>query len=134
MVRIRYIFFLIVLIIRIRIRCTFSLLALIYRIRIRLVPVISEIVVTEKLGSNFVKSLMPKRSMFGEDKEVGFYYRPTPDGQRILLGGRRMHKQDAVAQARLHQGLAGIFPELEGSKISIIGQGMSSFPLTRCQS
>ena len=97
-------------------------------LRKRLVPVISEIIVTEKLGSNFVKSLMPKRSMFGEDKEVGFYYRPTPDGQRILLGGRRMHKQDAVAQARLHQGLAGIFPELEGSKIEHYWAGNVVFP------
>ena len=44
---------------------------------------------------------MPKLSTFGEDKEVGFYYRPTPDGERILLGGRRMDKQDAIAQMRL---------------------------------
>ena len=78
-------------------------------LRRRLVPVVSEIIVTENLGSNFINSLMPKRTMFGEDKEVGFYYRPTPDGQRILLGGRRMHAKDAIAQTRLHKGLASIF-------------------------
>ena len=97
-------------------------------LRRRLVPVISEIIVTEKLGSNLVKSLMPKRSMFGEDKEVGFYYRPSPDGQRILLGGRRMHKQDAVAQARLHKGLAAIFPVLEDAKIEYYWAGNVVFP------
>lgn len=97
-------------------------------LRRRLVPVISEIIVTEKLGANFVKSLMPKLSMFGEDKEVGFYYRPTPDGERILLGGRRMDKQDAIAQMRLHEGLAGIFPELGGAKIDHYWAGNVVFP------
>ena len=91
-------------------------------------PVISEIIVTEKLGANFVKSLMPKLSMFGEDKEVGFYYRPTPDGERILLGGRRMDKQDAIAQMRLHEGLAGIFPELGEAKIDHYWAGNVVFP------
>ena len=97
-------------------------------LRRRLVPVISEIIVTEKLGVNFVKSLMPKLSMFGEDKEVGFYYRPTPDGERILLGGRRMDKQDAIAQMRLHEGLAGIFPELGEAKIDHYWAGNVVFP------
>ena len=97
-------------------------------LRRRLVPVISEIIVTENLGSNFVKSLMPKRTMFGEDKEVGFYYRPTPDGERILLGGRRMHATDAIAQTRLHEGLASIFPELASAKTEHYWAGNVVFP------
>ena len=97
-------------------------------LRRRLVPVISEIIVTENLGSNYVKSLMPKQTMFGEDKEVGFYYRPTPDGQRILLGGRRMHARDDIAQARLHKGMASIFPELASAKIDHYWAGNVVFP------
>ena len=97
-------------------------------LRRRLVPVISEIIVTENLGSNFINSLMPKRTMFGEDKEVGFYYRSTPDGQRILLGGRRMHAKDAIAQTRLHKGLASIFPELASARIDHYWAGNVVFP------
>lgn len=97
-------------------------------LRRRLVPVISEIIVTENLGRNFIHSLMPKHTMFGEDKEVGFYYRPTPDGERILLGGRRMHKRDAIAQARLHKGLADIFPELADARIDHYWAGNVVFP------
>ena len=97
-------------------------------LRRRLVPVISEIIVTENLGRNFIHSLMPKYTMFGEDKEVGFYYRPTPDGERILLGGRRMHKRDAIAQARLHKGLADIFPEMADARIDHYWAGNVVFP------
>jgi glycine/D-amino acid oxidase-like deaminating enzyme len=97
-------------------------------LRRRLVPVISEMIATEKLGENQVRALMPKLNMFGDNKELGHYYRPSPDGSRILLGGRRMHRADDQAQARLHQGLAAIFPELADTKIEHYWSGFVAFP------
>jgi len=97
-------------------------------LRRRLVPVVSEMIATEKLGANQIRALMPKLNMFGESKELGHYYRPSPDGERILLGGRRMHRQDERAQSRLHQGLAAIFPELGDARIDYYWSGFVAFP------
>jgi hypothetical protein len=48
--------------------------------------VISEMIATEELGENMVRSLMPGLNMYGEALQLGHYYRPSPDRKRILLG------------------------------------------------
>jgi glycine/D-amino acid oxidase-like deaminating enzyme len=58
-------------------------------LRRRLVPVRSRIIATEELAPEVMARLMPKRMMMTENRQVGFYYRPSPDGKRILLGGAR---------------------------------------------
>ncbi|WBU57764.1 NAD(P)/FAD-dependent oxidoreductase [Paracoccus sediminicola] len=83
-------------------------------LRRRLVPVRSRIIATERLAPEVMDRLMPRRSMFGEFKKVGNYYRPSPDGTRILIGGRdsvQMGNSDAGNQ-RLRGDLARLFPEL----------------------
>ena len=57
-------------------------------LRRRIVSVISEIIATENIGRSCVQSLVPKLTMFGESKQLGYYYRPSPNGERILLVGR----------------------------------------------
>ena len=69
-------------------------------LRRRLVPVISEMIATEELGENMVRSLMPGLNMYSEALELGHYYRPSPDSKRILLGGRRMSPNPAKARDR----------------------------------
>ncbi len=96
-------------------------------LRRRIVPVISEIITTERLGANQVKAMMPKLNMFGESRALGYYYRPTPDFERILLGGRRMHTQDQMAKAALHEGLSGLFPELKQAEITHYWSGFVGF-------
>ena len=97
-------------------------------LRRRLVPVISEIISTERIGNNFVKSLMPKFSMFSESMELGYYYRPSPDGNRIILGGRRLHNNPIEARKRLRDGLIEIFPQLNDIKLSNHWFGFVAFP------
>ena len=97
-------------------------------LRRRLVPVISEIISTERIGNNFVKSLMPKFSMFSESMELGYYYRPSPDGNRIILGGRRLHNNPTEARKRLRDGLIEIFPQLNDIKLSNHWFGFVAFP------
>ncbi len=89
-------------------------------LRRRLVPVRSRIIVTEPLSPNLMAKLMPKSMMMGENRKLGFYYRPTPDGTRILLGGRDSSRQgDPVApMMRLREGLVELFPELADTGLS----------------
>ncbi|WOI58104.1 NAD(P)/FAD-dependent oxidoreductase [Palleronia sp. LCG004] len=86
----------------------------------RLVPVRSRIITTEDLSPDLMKRLMPRGMMMGETRQLGYYYRPTPDGRRILLGGRdaSRHGDPMGPTLRLRRGLAQIFPELEGVDLS----------------
>lgn len=89
-------------------------------LRRRLVPVRSRMIATEELPSALMAQLMPKLMMMGENFKLPFYYRPSPDGKRILLGGRdASRKGDPVAPAlRLRDGLVKLFPELENVRLT----------------
>jgi hypothetical protein len=51
-------------------------------------PVRSRIIATEPLSPNLMGELMPRRMMCSETRKLHYYYRPSPDGTRILFGGR----------------------------------------------
>lgn len=89
-------------------------------LRRRLVPVRSRIIATEELAPDVMARLMPKRMMMGEGRELGFYYRPSPDGRRILLGGRDGSRvgDPAAPTLRLRDGLVELFPELQEVRLS----------------
>src|SRR5918995_6648632 len=89
-------------------------------LRRRLVPVRSRIIATEELAPEMMARLMPKLMMMGEARQLGFYYRPSPDGRRILLGGRDSSRvgDPAAPTLRLRRGLAELFPELESVSLS----------------
>ena len=89
-------------------------------LRRRLVPVRSRIIATEELAPDVMARLMPKRMMMSEGRQLGFYYRPSPDRTRILLGGRDSSRvgDPAAPTLRLRRGLAELFPELEGVGLS----------------
>lgn len=84
-------------------------------LRRRLVPVRSRMIATEELSSNLMARLMPPRMMYSETRTLGFYYRPSPDGKRILFGGRDGTYLDDPTKptAYLRRNLLAIFPELE---------------------
>ena len=56
--------------------------------RRRLLPIRSAMIATEPLAPETMQRLMPTRRMYGDSRRVMAYYRPSPDGQRILFGGR----------------------------------------------
>ena len=97
-------------------------------LRRRLVPVISEMIATEEIGENRVRSLMPSRSMYSESLQLGYYFRPSPDCKRILLGGRRMDSDPAIAAERLRAGLVSILPDLADCAITHHWFGFVAFP------
>lgn len=85
-------------------------------LRRRLVPVRSRIIVTEPLGRDVMDRLMPARMMHGDMRKLSYYYRPSPDGTRILFGGRDGTTEgDPIAPTiHLQAELARLFPELAG--------------------
>jgi glycine/D-amino acid oxidase-like deaminating enzyme len=89
-------------------------------LRRRLVPVRSRIIATEELAPEMMARLMPKRMMMSENRQLGFYYRPSPDGKRILLGGRDSSRagDPAAPKLLLRKGLVDLFPELQDVRLS----------------
>ncbi|RWA75313.1 MAG: FAD-binding oxidoreductase [Mesorhizobium sp.] len=89
-------------------------------LRRRLVPVRSRIITTEELAPDVMARLMPKLMTITENRQLGFYYRPSPDGKRILLGGRDSSRVgDPVApKIFLRKGLVNLFPELANTRLS----------------
>jgi glycine/D-amino acid oxidase-like deaminating enzyme len=89
-------------------------------LRRRLVPVRSRIIATVPLSANLMRQLMPKGAMCGETRKLHYYYRPSPDGTRILFGGRdgSFAGDPAWPTANLRRALADVFPELEGVEIT----------------
>jgi glycine/D-amino acid oxidase-like deaminating enzyme len=86
----------------------------------RLVPMPSYLIATEELGENRVRSLIPNLRMIVETRAKHLYYRPSPDGKRIILGGRAaLHPiplEDAAQ--RLRKELVALFPSLSDVAIT----------------
>ena len=91
----------------------------------RLVPIPSFLIATGAIGRERVQSLIPNMRMIVETREKHLYYRPSPDGSRIVLGGRAaLHPiplEDAAA--RLRKELVAIFPALADVAVSHVWTG-----------
>ncbi|SED74860.1 Glycine/D-amino acid oxidase [Rhizobiales bacterium GAS191] len=86
----------------------------------RVIPIGSYIIATEPLPRELMAQLMPKERIVSDTRKVVYYYRPSPDGRRILFGGRVSHNetQPRVSGPLLHAAMAQIFPELATTRIS----------------
>ena len=89
-------------------------------LRRRLVPVRSRIIATAPLSDNLMRQLMPRGVMCSETRKLHYYYRPSPDGCRILFGGRdgTIAGDPAWPTRSLQRALIDIFPVLEGVDIT----------------
>lgn len=98
-------------------------------LRRRLVPVPSRIIATEPLDAALMDRLMPARRMHGDTLHLYHYYRPSPDGRRILWGGRApLDALDPLAGTEpLRRELIATFPDLAGVAISHSWSGFVAF-------
>ena len=89
-------------------------------LRRRIIPIPSQIIATDTLDPEVMNRLMPKRRMVGDTRNLYNYYRPSPDGTRIIFGGRRGADTDDDMQKCLHlyNNLVEVFPELEGVRLT----------------
>ncbi len=91
----------------------------------RVFPVGSTMIATEELSENLVASLFPTRRMITDTRKMLSYYRPSPDGRRVLLGARpTIFPAAPEVQARsLKKTLDSIFPALRQASVSHIWSG-----------
>lgn len=95
----------------------------------RLVPVPSFIVATERLGVNRVASLFPAGRCHVDTRAAHSYFRPDPDGERILWGGRASLTPlpERASAARLRDQMLSVFPELGDVRLAHSWTGNVAF-------
>jgi glycine/D-amino acid oxidase-like deaminating enzyme len=77
------------------------------------------------LGEARVRSLIPNGRMMVETRDKHLYYRPSPDGTRIVIGGRAALHPVPLDEAAewLMKELRGIFPSLADARVSHVWTG-----------
>jgi glycine/D-amino acid oxidase-like deaminating enzyme len=95
----------------------------------RLVPLNSYIIATEELPESLIERMFPGRRMISDSKRVLNYFRPSPDGKRVLWGGRASFRAATPDQSAptLREGLVETFPELRDVKLTHAWTGMVAF-------
>ncbi len=89
-------------------------------LRRRVIPIASYMIATEPLGRERVKAMIPSGRMIVETRSQHCYYRPSTDGDRIMLGARASlnHIDPAKSAGSLRRLLVGLFPDLNGMRVS----------------
>jgi glycine/D-amino acid oxidase-like deaminating enzyme len=95
----------------------------------RLVPVASHIIATEELPDGMAEALIPRSRAIADTKRVLTYYRLSPDGKRLIFGGRARFTQapPEVSAPVLHRYMTDRFPQLKGTKITHAWAGNVAF-------
>ncbi len=95
----------------------------------RLLPVASYIIATEPLDPALVRRLFPTLRMISDSRRVLSYFRPSPDGTRVLWGGRASFSDISAADAApvLARMMARVFPELRGVALTHAWRGNVAF-------
>ena len=72
--------------------------------------------------------LMPTRRCYGDSRRIMAYYRPSPDGQRILFGGRATAADKPLLNAqKLRASMLELFPELVATRITHSWSGLVAY-------
>ena len=97
--------------------------------RRRIIPMSSTIIATEKLGRDAVAEILPAGVPVIDTKRVISFIRTTPDGERILFGGRARFTPVSPRRSVeiLHQTMRSIFPQLTAAKITHSWSGLMGF-------
>ncbi|HEC09382.1 MAG TPA: FAD-binding oxidoreductase [Acidimicrobiales bacterium] len=95
----------------------------------RIVPVPSFIAATEELGEDRLRELIPRGRMITESRDRHCYYRPSPDGKRLVLGGRAAMAPvpERFATFELKRLIRQIFPQIGDFEITHSWTGRAGF-------
>lgn len=98
-------------------------------LRRRVIPVGTYIIATEELDAARIKELLPGGRVVTDTRKLVYYYRASPDGRRLLFGGRVLLKESApmASAPRLFGAMTRIFPQLGGVRVTHCWGGTVAF-------
>ena len=95
----------------------------------RAIPIGSYIIATEPLPLKLVDELFPDNRIASDTCKVVYYYRASPDRQRVVFGGRVSAGEidPHLSAKRLQAHMCRVFPQLQDSKISHAWSGKVAY-------
>ncbi|MDO9503338.1 FAD-binding oxidoreductase [Falsiroseomonas sp.] len=96
----------------------------------RIIPVTTHMIATEPLPAGLAQSILPTNRAVSETRRVVNHYRLSPDGTRLLFGGRaRFFPASEQATASiLHRQMLERFPQMRGVRIANSWGGKVAVP------
>ena len=91
-----------------------------------IIPISSRIIVTDELPREVLNEVLPNDRVVNETRRVMYYYRQSPEGTRLIFGGRDKGGTNNAVLA-LHQEMSRLFPNLDGVGISHSWAGLVGF-------
>jgi len=97
--------------------------------RARVFPLPSFLIATEPLPPDLIAHIAPGKRMMVETRARHSYFRLSPDGSRILFGGRAAMRPIApeLAAARLRDTMLEVWPELAEARLSHVWSGNTGY-------
>lgn len=88
--------------------------------RRRVIPIGSYVIASEPLPAALIQKLFPKNRIASDTRKVVYYYRASPDRQRVIFGGRVSANETnpALSGPKLYADMCRIFPEMRDYRIS----------------
>lgn len=95
----------------------------------RLIPIASFVIATEELPQDLIRELNPKARMLVDTKRILYYFRLSPDGRRIIFGGRASFRDSAEQETAktLHRFMCDVWPQLRGTRLTHAWKGNVAF-------
>ena len=95
----------------------------------RVLPVASHIIATEEIAPELAATLIPNGKTISDTPRVLTYYRMSPDGRRVLFGGRARFTQvgPQVSVPALHRMMVRRFPQLARVRVTHAWTGNVAF-------
>jgi glycine/D-amino acid oxidase-like deaminating enzyme len=97
--------------------------------RRRVIPIGSYIIATEPMPRETMSAAIPQNRIVSDTRKVVYYYRLSPDGTRMLFGGRVSHAETdpRISGPLLHAEMARLFPQLARTRISHSWMGFVAY-------
>ncbi len=95
----------------------------------RIMPLRSAIIATEQLPTELVNSAFPTGGCIVDSSRLVPYYRPSPDGTRVIFGGRAFDLSDRPKKYApdLHRLMVRTFPQLKDVAVSHAWSGTVAY-------
>jgi len=99
----------------------------------RVVAVESFMIATQELSEKEAQLLIPQNRMVFDTKRFLYYFRLSPDGKRLLFGGRpkKPHKSLSDRTEQIRRDMIEVFPQLAKSSIDYAWSGKLAFTTDR---
>ena len=98
-------------------------------LRRRVIPIGSYVIATEPMPREIMREIIPQDRIVSDSRRVVYYYRLSPDGTRMIFGGRvsRAETDPRVSGPLLHGEMARLFPQLARTRISHSWMGFVAY-------